>query len=566
MCDPHKYNKPIKHGIFRMIDDGKKGDLVMMKSDPNESLVTKLTSTHSIDWIETSQGSQNAFILNITTDQHNNSYIIGKYKNHLQLGLSNLISPNYGLFMAKINSVGQWLSILKLADFKEYDDVTKAFITLDNNNHLHLAIGFNQNFTLNPLIIDNLDPNSLTIRDSTILILRITATGFLNRLNILRGIDNTNFSFVTDKLGFHYIFGSYDKDALIGEKLLKTSHYGFYIAKLDPHGNWLWIKDGSVNKISIGLDLTVGSNYLFITGSFIGSWSFGKIQINASSLYSNIFLVALDLNGNLLWFKSGQIDPSVLISSSVCNLITAESITSDFLDNIYITGSIQGTAKIVDNRSSDSISITNPTLSIFIIKLNVMGDINWIKIPNLTPPLNNQLINPHIISDRYGYIYLFGFFHHLAQFDHLSFSSDTALSSFIVELDPCGNFNWGYSYPSSIDIDFNPFSIDQHSNLYFIGHFTNLLTLDHYSIIGSSHLNFFVSKINHRLPNLIGVLSEDCHHNNIVCVDFFGCSHSFTNLNPGSDYYITSRCHLTTNPIGARYFGTAYSSNMLIIK
>lgn len=145
-----------------------------------------------------------------------------------------------------------------------------------------------------------------------------------------------------------------------------------FISKLDPYGNFVWAKkiggfggDGGIRSDRVSsLALDVGGN-IYTTGCFYETVDFdpgpGIFNLTASGL-SAAFILKLDALGNFVWVK--KIDGTSTISGPYTAYIYV-----DALDNVYTTGSFQGT---VDFGLGDGIYnvISAGLFDIFVCKMH----------------------------------------------------------------------------------------------------------------------------------------------------------------------------------------------------
>lgn len=166
-------------------------------------------------------------------------------------------------------------------------------------------------------------------------------------------------SISTDLMGNVYTTGyfmdSVDFDPGAGKFVLHSkSYYNNFISKLDPNGNFMWVK--SMNGNAIGNHLVVDSySDIYTCGNFWGLVDFDPNEgvSNMTSIgKEDDYIVKLDANGNLIWLDMIGGDNEEEVSS----------ISIDKVGNIYTTGWFRGTTnfglnsgnfKITSNFSND---------------------------------------------------------------------------------------------------------------------------------------------------------------------------------------------------------------------
>jgi len=229
-----------------------------------------------------------------------------------------------------------------------------------------------------------------------------------------------------------YIVGWYSNSIKYGTQNLTTpAEEAMDIVKYDPYGNVIWTVQDSGYTLSDceGQGVTTDKNgNVYATGGFSDSIKFGAITLNAyndpNGMY-DAFLVKYDSNGKVLWARQSTVSPSnstcyataitvddsgyvYIIGYSPCKTlkfgtdslvnssyfivkydsignvkwlkgaqgsIGGHSIATDALNNLYVTGSFEGTC-IFD---TFPIYQTTGSYSTFLTKYNAQGKVEWVK-------------------------------------------------------------------------------------------------------------------------------------------------------------------------------------------
>ena len=161
-----------------------------------------------------------------------------------------------------------------------------------------------------------------------------TSTGFGGGIYISNSIKDANNN-------MYYIGNFYntaDFDPSTNEaNLTSIGTYEAFIAKYDAQGNYLWAKKigGTAGSIING-NITIGGDFLYITGSYTGTVDFDPSNnvFNLTSVSnSDVFLARYDLNGFYVLSKSIGETGEISVANDI-----------KFLNNqIVITGSFTGT-------------------------------------------------------------------------------------------------------------------------------------------------------------------------------------------------------------------------------
>jgi hypothetical protein len=212
---------------------------------------------------------------------------------------------------------------------------------------------------------------------------------------------------------------------------------------------WANSTGGSMDDDANSMALDNNGNVLII-GSFDGTVDFnpGSGVNNITSLsqsgFNDMFIQKLDQSGNLIWVKSlGNIDGD----------IQGNKIIVDQNDNIYITGFYSKDMDFDPGSGVQLHSSTNltmpfgsfPTNDIFILKLNNLGEFQWV---NTFGDIGQQDEGIDILIDDSGFVYLTGLFSQTVDFDpgsgavNLTSTNSSINDIFLLRLDSNGNLMW----------------------------------------------------------------------------------------------------------------------------
>ena len=143
---------------------------------------------------------------------------------------------------------------------------------------------------------------------------------------------------VVDENGNVYITGTIGGTATFGDYTLTASGSSdIYVAKMSSNGEWLWAHKAGGGGFDYGSAIALDeSGYIYITGNFRYTASFGAITVSTSSK-TEMFVAKLDLSGNWIdVYQSGIYDEYDSGSNIAC------SNTGD----VYVAGSFNGTFSI----------------------------------------------------------------------------------------------------------------------------------------------------------------------------------------------------------------------------
>lgn len=393
---------------------------------------------------------------------------------------------------------------------------------------------------------------------------------FLWAINIKVSIDASGYSIETDSQNNVYVtgrfFGKADFDPGIGQSYLTSNfQHDVFILKLTEDGTYIWAK-------SIGGDLQESGNALeidskgsiYITGYFQSTVDFdpniGIHNITAQG-ESDLFVLKLDANGNLIWVKTiggftyilglsvkvdadgnvvmaGAFDSTIDFDPDsgmqIVNSIGGEdvfvlkldsmgefvwvkriggkyddrsnSIALDTSGNILLTGYFEGKVDF-DPGSGLTNLISLSGEDVFLLKLDRNGNFMFAKnYGNSNPNSNLVDAGTSIAVDKNNTTYLSGFFSGKVSFktsldSFVLQSTGPSTNIFFLKLDEYGNFIWVYKASGLISKTVNQIKLDDRGNLYAVGYFGDTLGLD--SRLGGVRLSsngnsdVFIYKINH---------------------------------------------------------------------
>jgi len=221
-----------------------------------------------------------------------------------------------------------------------------------------------------------------------------------------------------DGLGNSYITGRFahtvDFDPSSGVfNLVSNGQWDIFILKLDPAGNFVWVKQIGGVDIDEGYSITLDkSGNILTTGRFYGQVDFdpgiGTNYLTAGSIL-DVFISKLDSNGNFLWAKRMG-NGGILYSSN------GNAIVTDNWGSVYTTGYFYGTVDFDPGPATYYLTVAgNGTAAPddFIQKLDEFGNFVWaVKVGDTGLDYGKS-----IAVDLSGNVYTTGFFSDSPDFD-----------------------------------------------------------------------------------------------------------------------------------------------------
>ncbi len=291
-------------------------------------------------------------------------------------------------------------------------------------------------------------------------------------------------SIAADDLGNLYVSGVFlgtaDFDPGIGVESLTSSEEGLggdlFVLKLDAQGEFLWVNRYEGFDFSyVDIDIAVDShNELVVTGGFVDSVDFnagpGVYPFIAGNYGPDIFVLKLKINGDFRWAKQ--------IGGFYMDMTT--SIAIDIYDNIYLTGSFQGTC---DFDPSDGVvnlvAQSNFEQDAFVCKLIWNGDLAWAKQIKGFGVQEGAVVT---VDDSLN-VYSTGFFMTSADFNpHPTVGWGIGSNGFddvyVQKLDINGDFRWARGIGGTFSDRSTGLVVDDRHNVYVSGNFSTTCYLD----------------------------------------------------------------------------------------
>ena len=342
---------------------------------------------------------------------------------------------------------------------------------------------------------------------------------------------------VTDAAGSTYIIGGFEDTTIFGtDTLICDNGKKFYIAKLDPNGDWVWAIQSEGNT-AYGNDIDMDSDgNLYITGEFYSELNIGTYTLyedrnsNVNSPYARLFVIKLDPAGNVLWTKQ----PKVGSWTTHYPYAKGLKVKCDANDGIYLIGEADWHIYFdeVDTLMGD-----------FIAKIDTDG--SWVWATGIEGVYDGGIADIAVSSS--GYAYLTGSFKR-----EMIFGSDTLTTTsllqthdmFVAKLNLNGEWEWAIQAGND-DVSEHGSAIETNSSgVCVTGHFEDSLTLGSHTIYNDVYTvnTFYVAQLDDQgnwiwvTPGKVDWSSDNSYYNG------YGWAYdlAFDNI---EDIYITGKCN-----------------------
>jgi hypothetical protein len=286
---------------------------------------------------------------------------------------------------------------------------------------------------------------------------------------------NDGYTVSVDEMGNVYVLGNFhgtgDFDPGIGTTILTSDDKNdIFILKLNSTGHFVWAKRLGGSGQDIGNSMTLFNNNISIIGYFEDSINLDPGITNTTLIsegFYDIFILQIDLNGNIKWAKK-------IGGTSRCY---GNSITSDSKGELISTGYFQGTADFDPGILNYNLT-TNGYDDIFISKLDSNGNFSWAK----TFGGSNFDWGHAVTTDSNDNILVTGGFRDSLDFNpNLGLdihSSEGSVDIFLTKLTPQGKYKWTRTFGSA-KYDIGQYTTcGKDDNIYVSGYFQDTLEFD----------------------------------------------------------------------------------------
>jgi hypothetical protein len=352
-----------------------------------DAFVSKLDSSGNFVWAKSFSGSDGEGGQSITVDNSGNVYTTGYFQGTIDFdpgaGTANLTGvAGYDVFVSKLDSSGNfvWAKSFSGSTSSEVGNS----IAVDSSGNVYTTGYFHGTADFDP----GAGTANLTSAGSQdVFVSKLDSSGNFVWAKSFGGSSlDIGYSIAVDSSGNVYTLGIFrvtaDFDPGAGTTNLTSAGINdLFVSKLNSSGALLWVKSfgGSSNEIGYSIAVDSSGN-VYTTGYFPGTVDFdpGAGTANLTSAGSDDgFVSKLDSSGNFVWAKSFG-------GSSSDSL---KSITFDSSENIYTTGSFQGTVDFDPGAGTTNLTSAGGA-DVFVLRLSSTDDTEANSAP-AAPTLNS---------------------------------------------------------------------------------------------------------------------------------------------------------------------------------
>lgn len=473
-------------------------------------LVSQYSIAQTLEWGTTIGGSETEHARKVKTDANGNVYLTGYFSGTTDFDPS---SNNFELssngeediFIQKLDTNGNFVWAKSIGG-TSYDQATS--LDVDTSGNVLVTGFFAGTADFDPGVgLFNLSSHG----DRDMFIVKLSTDGdFVWAIAIGGDLWDLGNRVVTDDSGNVFIVGVFqetvDFDPGSGVfNVTSISPADSFILKLDPQGNFEWVKtldgndeDSSTNVRSVSLN---SDGSIIVSGIFQGTMDVNPgapLDLRTSNGFFDSFVVQLDATGNFSWGNThGNDEPSD----------DAWAAHPDTEGNVYVTGYFQGTVDFDPGPDEFLLTPLNGSNNVYLQKLDSNGNLLWAEIIGESSDFAFARAYDMTVDEFDNPVVLIKF---SGTLDFNPGPNEKVLTSFggydiaIVKLNPAGGFKWaGHMGGEGSNLGLGIHS-DANGNLYTTGYFLETIDLDpsqgNLTRNSSGQKDLFVTKLSN--PNL----------------------------------------------------------------
>jgi hypothetical protein len=379
----------------------------------NDIYVLKLSAMGNLLWVRQIGAELQDEAYSICLDKWGNVIVTGFFGSTVDFNSDPAKSFNMSssgatdAFILKLDNDGRFIWARKFGSIASDNALS---VSADNMGNIYSAGNFSKKIDMDP----GTDTSYLTAVDNEdIFISKLDSSGKFVWAKRIGGPGSESLrSIAVDGNGNIYCNGDFqnltDFDPGNGKLVLTTTGNNGFLLKLDSTGSLAWAKKTSLN-FTWGLSdksfTRDASGNIYATGYFSGTVDFNLDTVVANNVTAkglkDMFVMKMDKNGGFIWVKT---------IGNATMTTEANSITLDPSNNIYTTGRYKGTVDFNPGTGTYMLgSISDP--SIFILKLNSIGDFSWAR------SLDGFGDSRTVAADPFKNVFVAGMFSGVMDFD-----------------------------------------------------------------------------------------------------------------------------------------------------
>jgi hypothetical protein len=276
-------------------------------------------------------------------------------------------------------------------------------------------------------------------------------------------------------------YGTVDFDPGAGEANRLAKDYGdIFLSKFDQDGNFQWVQTWGDTGVDLADDIAIDSfGNIYVSGAFEGTVDFNPstgTDNHSATGWINAFVTKFNSNGDFQWARTwGKL------------LDRGYGVTVDGSDNVYVTGTFQGTVDFDPGVDLDEWT-SNGKDDIFLTKFDSFGNHQWAVAWGSAGEFYWQRdAGFSVATDSNGFSYVTGIFFGTCDFDpDADVDEKTANGfgdAFISKFDSSGLYQWSLTWGSENDDLYhgdsgNSIEISPYNDIFITGGFYSTVDFD----------------------------------------------------------------------------------------
>ncbi|MBW6513484.1 MAG: SBBP repeat-containing protein [Candidatus Syntrophosphaera sp.] len=268
------------------------GNLTYTSAGSSDIFAARLDSSGNWFWVRQVGGTGADVGHAIAADTNGGLYLTGYFCSTVNFGPHVLSSlGNIDIFAAKLDSQGTWPWAASAGGM---NDEMGYSIAVDGSGNVCLAGFFRDTATFGTMVLSSSEGASAFAAKLG------PAGNWLWATQADGQGQSEAYGIAADNAGNLYLSGYFGGTISFGQ-INQRSRGGndIFVAKLDPDGNWIWAIRAGGNDLDEGFSLAIGDQ-VFLAGVFSGDADFGPHGL-VSNGGRDVFAACLDLQGNWLW-------------------------------------------------------------------------------------------------------------------------------------------------------------------------------------------------------------------------------------------------------------------------
>jgi hypothetical protein len=384
-------------------------------------------------WATAAGGPGFDYATGIVNDAAGNSYVSGSFDGTATFGDKRVQSAgNYDIYLAKLEPQGKVAWVIR-AGGSQADEAYD--LTIDPAGNLYVTGYFMGTADFGGQQLES-------VGDRDYFLAKYDTSGKLVWVEPGGGSgEEFGKAVATDGKGNIFVTGIYNQSSTFHKLTMKSrGQSDIFLADYGLDGSLKWIKSigGSQKDEATALAADAAGN-VYMTGFFSGAVDFGKTQLTSYG-QDDIFVAKYDSKGNETW----AVQDGGLRSTD-----RSYGIATDSRGNVYVTGSILGSARF-DANDLKSVGAED----YFLAKYDVNGRLEWVQQSGV----KNGEIGRAVEADANGNIYVCGDYNSL--YNTAGKPSVGDWDVFVVRYDQRGNVTGtleagggGYDRPFALSLD-----------------------------------------------------------------------------------------------------------------